>query len=104
MLHTEGALHAVPQVPQCAESASVLTQLAPQRVSPIMQFSTHEPPSQSSPAAHTLPQVPQCATSVWTSTQAPLQSVSPAPQPVDPPQLPSLQVSALPHAFPQPPQ
>jgi len=58
------AAHALPQVPQCAGSTVVSTQLWPHRVVPVPQFATHAPIEQARPAAQTLPHLPQLAGSL----------------------------------------
>jgi hypothetical protein len=71
------AAQTVPQLPQCAGSVWVLTQVPLQFVVPVAQ--EQAPATQFAPEGHGWPQPPQLRGSEMMLTQMPLQLVSPAP-------------------------
>ncbi len=72
--------HAVPQVPQCAGSLFVSTQIEPHCTVPTPQLREHVPFEQIRPAPHAFPHAPQLAVSLEKSTQPPSQADPPPVQ------------------------
>ena len=68
------------------------THAVPQFVSPTAQAARQVPAEHASPGAQAWPQAPQLAASLPRSAQVPLHDVTPPPHPVDPTQIPWIQL------------